>query len=68
LNYLQVERGVIVIPKSVTKTRIEQNFDIFDFQIGESDMQYIDSLDCNGRFCHVTWNNDSPDFPFSIEF
>jgi aldehyde reductase len=68
LNYLQVERGVIVIPKSVTKTRIEQNFDIFDFQIGESDMQYIDSLDCNGRFCHVTWMNDSPDFPFSIEF
>ncbi|XP_046455158.1 aldo-keto reductase family 1 member B1-like [Daphnia pulex] len=64
----QVERGVIVIPKSVTKTRIEQNFDIFDFQIGESDMQYIDSLDCNGRFCHVTWMNDSPDFPFSIEF
>lgn len=39
------QRGVIAIPKSVHKQRIEENFDIFDFQLNEKDMEAIKSLD-----------------------
>ncbi|XP_066248970.1 aldo-keto reductase family 1 member B1-like [Euwallacea similis] len=50
----QIERGVIVIPKSVTKSRIQQNLDIFDFKLAPVDIAHIDSFDCNGRFCPLT--------------
>lgn len=50
----QIQRGVVTIPKSVTKSRIQENFNIFDFEIKPEDMAYIDSLDCSGRFCPMT--------------
>lgn len=40
-----VQRGVVVIPKSVRKTRIEENFQIWDFTLTEEEMQRISSLD-----------------------
>ena len=40
-----VQRGVVVIPKSVHKTRIEENFQIWDFTLTEEEMQRISSLD-----------------------
>lgn len=40
-----VERGVVVIPKSVHHERIEQNIDIWDFQLDEEDMKAIEKLD-----------------------
>lgn len=40
-----VQRGVVVIPKSVHKTRIEENFQIWDFTLTEEKMQRISSLD-----------------------
>jgi diketogulonate reductase-like aldo/keto reductase len=39
------QRGVIAIPKSVRKERMEENFNIFDFQLSDEDMQTIQSLD-----------------------
>lgn len=47
----QVQRGHITIPKSVNKGRIAENFNIFDFNISDDDMAYIDSFECNGRTC-----------------
>ena len=41
------QRDVIVIPKSVNKDRIIENFNIFDFNISEEDMQLIATLDTN---------------------
>ncbi|XP_045036435.1 aldo-keto reductase family 1 member B1 [Daphnia magna] len=64
----QIDRGVAVIPKSVNKSRIEENFTIFDFSLQAKEMEVIDSLDRNGRLCHVDWMSDSPDYPFNIEF
>ena len=40
-----VQRGVVVIPKSVHKERMEQNWNIWDFQLEEEDMAQIAKLD-----------------------
>ncbi|MCR4663009.1 MAG: aldo/keto reductase [Endomicrobiaceae bacterium] len=40
-----VQRGVSILPKSVHKERIEQNFDIWNFTISDEDMKKIDALD-----------------------
>lgn len=40
-----VQRGVVVIPKSVHKERMEQNIDIWDFMLSEEDMKRIAKLD-----------------------
>lgn len=40
-----VQRGVTVIPKSVHKARMEQNIDIWDFQLSDEDMAEIAKLD-----------------------
>jgi diketogulonate reductase-like aldo/keto reductase len=39
------QRGVVVIPKSVRKERIEENFNIFDFELSPEDMEAIVTLD-----------------------
>ena len=40
-----VQRGVVVIPKSTHKERIEENIDIWDFTLTEEEMKRIASLD-----------------------
>lgn len=42
-----LQKGVVVIPKSVKKERIIENTDVFDFSISDEDMLRIDKLDCN---------------------
>jgi diketogulonate reductase-like aldo/keto reductase len=39
------QREVVVIPKSVRKERIVENFDIFDFELSPNDMESITALD-----------------------
>ena len=44
-----LQRGVIPLPKSVHSTRIMQNIHVFDFELDESEMQLISSLDTGKR-------------------
>lgn len=39
------QRGIVVIPKSVHKERMQENFKIFDFKLTEDDMEKIKNLD-----------------------
>jgi 2,5-diketo-D-gluconate reductase A len=41
------QRGIIVIPKSVRKERMVENFNIFDFELSADDLQAIAALDTN---------------------
>ena len=43
-----VQNGFVVIPKSVTASRIRENFDLFSFELTEADMALIASLDDSG--------------------
>ena len=39
-----LQRGTIMIPKSVHKERIESNFDVFDFELNEENMAVMESV------------------------
>lgn len=42
-----LQRGITVIPKSVHKNRMEENIDVFDFELSPADMEVMASLDKN---------------------
>jgi 2,5-diketo-D-gluconate reductase A len=44
-----IERGDIIFPKSVTPSRIKENFDIFDFELSGGDVAEISALNKNQR-------------------
>lgn len=54
-----VQRGVVVIPKSVHKNRMEQNMNIWDFELSEEDMNEIAKLDIGHS---EIVNHDDPNF------
>jgi 2,5-diketo-D-gluconate reductase A len=44
-----LQLGVVVIPKSVTPSRIRENFDVFGFELSADEMDAISALDIRGR-------------------
>lgn len=63
-----VQRGVVVIPKSVTEERIISNFNIFDFELTQDEMITVGSFQEKYRYCHLNWLKDDPNYPFGIEY
>jgi 2,5-diketo-D-gluconate reductase A len=44
-----IQRGDIVFPKSVTRERVQENFDIFDFELSGSEIGFINALNKDER-------------------
>ncbi|MBF4600337.1 aldo/keto reductase [Frigoribacterium sp. VKM Ac-1396] len=44
-----IQRGDIVFPKSVTRSRVEENFDLFDFELTDADVSAITGLNKDER-------------------
>ena len=63
----QLQRGNVVIPKSVTASHIQQNMEILDFELSADDMAAIDSLDNGGRFVHANELSKHKYYPFHAE-
>jgi aldehyde reductase len=64
----QVQRGVVVIPKSVTPARIEANLNVFDFELSDEDLSKLNALDSGYRFCSLAGNKDHPHYPFNLPY
>jgi 2,5-diketo-D-gluconate reductase A len=47
--------GLVAIPKSVTPSRIRENFTVFDFALDDEDVTALDALDCDGRVGPNPW-------------
>ena len=54
-----LQRGVAAIPKSIRKERIAENFDIFDFELDQTDLEQIAGLN---RDTPLFVNHDDPNF------
>ncbi|KAJ8921996.1 hypothetical protein NQ315_008634 [Exocentrus adspersus] len=63
LRYL-IQIGTVPIPKSVTKSRIQENINVFDFELKPEDVAVIDTFDCNGRVCGFVEAFGHPHHPF----
>ncbi|KAM5188829.1 aldo-keto reductase family 1 member D1 isoform 1-T1 [Callospermophilus lateralis] len=63
-----IQRGVVVIPKSFKPERIKENFQIFDFSLTEEEMKSIEALNTNIRFVEMLMWCDHPEYPFHDEY
>ncbi|XP_067856085.1 aldo-keto reductase family 1 member D1-like isoform X2 [Heptranchias perlo] len=64
----QVQRNIVVIPKSFTPERIKQNFEIFDFSLTDEEMKMISALNRNERYVELLMWSDHPEYPFNDEY
>lgn len=57
LKYL-VQKNIVVIPKSVTDSRIRDNINLFDFTLDSDDLKILEALDQGeeGRRSHWDFN------------
>lgn len=59
-----IERGLIVIPKSVTKSRLAANADVFDFELSENDLARLKDLERGFKVVELAANKDHKYYPF----
>ncbi|XP_067854341.1 aldo-keto reductase family 1 member B1-like [Heptranchias perlo] len=59
-----VQRNIATIPKSVSPARIQENAEIFDFELTEEEMGSLLALNKNWRVCRLTLLQDHQFYPF----
>ncbi|GAU95515.1 hypothetical protein RvY_07119-2 [Ramazzottius varieornatus] len=60
-----IQRNICVLPKSVNKVRLKENFDVLDFALDEADVEEMNTLGTkNLRYFLYEPSEDSPDYPF----
>ena len=65
LRYL-LQRGVVLIPKSTHRERMEQNMNIFDFELVEEDMRTIEKLDTKKSLLFSHYDPEMVEFLISL--
>lgn len=60
----QIQRGLVVIPRSTNKIRMVENLSIFNFSLSDSDMNKVSSLNKNARLMYPERFAKHKDFPF----
>ncbi|KAL7289710.1 hypothetical protein TKK_0016432 [Trichogramma kaykai] len=63
-----LQRGVTPIPKSVTPSRIKENFDIFNFNLTSEEISRIEAMETGIRTATFIEAKDSLYYPFKIPF
>uniref|UniRef100_A0A8C8RLR7 NADP-dependent oxidoreductase domain-containing protein n=1 Tax=Pelusios castaneus TaxID=367368 RepID=A0A8C8RLR7_9SAUR len=63
----QLQRGIVVLFKTYTKKRIEENFQVFYFHLSEEDMKTIDGLNKNFSYVNLNGFLGHPQYPFKDE-
>ncbi|CAD5223603.1 unnamed protein product [Bursaphelenchus okinawaensis] len=66
LRYV-IQRGASVIPKSLNEKRIEENFNVFDFEISDEDQAKLKGLGENKRLLVFDFGFDHPNYPWKDE-
>lgn len=63
----QVQRGIIVIPKSVSKERIKSNKEVFDFEMTAEEISALEAMGRNYRTClfDICGISTHPIYPFN---
>ncbi|XP_055469177.1 1,5-anhydro-D-fructose reductase isoform X2 [Psammomys obesus] len=61
-----IQRNLIVIPKSVTPSRIRENIQVFDFELTEKDMEELFSLNKNFRLVTFPTKSQGLSFPHRV--
>jgi len=63
-----IDRGIAVIPKSVTLSRIADNKNVFDFSLAKEDIDTLLGLNITYRFCPLSAHKSHKHWPFNIEY
>lgn len=67
LRYL-MQRGFVVIPKSVTPARIHSNLQLFDFELSDEDFATVKALDRNWRALAFDLCDQHKYYPFQANY
>ncbi|KAL8622635.1 hypothetical protein ACOMHN_009269 [Nucella lapillus] len=59
-----LQRGIAIVPKSCTPSRIKENFQIFDFTLPDEDMAAISAMNKNQRLVTLDKYRGFPEYPF----
>ncbi|XP_030380124.1 aldo-keto reductase family 1 member B1 [Scaptodrosophila lebanonensis] len=67
LRYL-IEIGAVPLPKSSNPKRIEENLNVFDFQLDAADHKVLDTYNSGERLIQMEHARKSKHYPFNIEY
>jgi len=51
-----IQKNIPVIPKATSDEHLKENFAIFDFALTSEEMEQLDTLNCDRRYCKGDWD------------
>uniref|UniRef100_A0A5S6QMZ8 Aldo_ket_red domain-containing protein n=1 Tax=Trichuris muris TaxID=70415 RepID=A0A5S6QMZ8_TRIMR len=59
-----LQRDIIVIPKSTNAAHMQENFQLFDFELGSDEMKAMNEVKTREKHLPFNWARNHPQFPF----